>query len=411
MKRVCRSAPLLLALLAAACGDDGASNTDASVPIGCVEDPECDDGTFCNGPETCSPDSPSANRFGCVTGERPCGLRECEEATQFCEPECPDADMDGFLDAVCGGDDCDDADSDRFPGNTEVCDEGGHDEDCDPSTFGERDIDGDRFIDAACCNVVGDTSTCGLDCDDTASGVNPAVPEVCNGFDDNCDSDVDTDCGCSTPGSSEPCGTERDGVGTCLAGTQECEGGSLTACSGVLPTEDDYLCDGQDEDCDGVIDEGLTISCVTDADEDGYGDLSDPSPVIRCPDPASMGAPRFGCGPGDTRADNPEDCCDSDGRANPGVGPLEWFATEVGCGGFDFDCDGTTIRQFTTKELQWCFATPTCYCRDNCGSGWEMPDRDPLPGCGATLSWCSGCGLTTGGACVRECEERVQACR
>lgn len=37
------------------------------------------------------------------------------------------------------GDDCDDDDPDRYPGNFEICDDDDHDEDCDPTTFGTRD--------------------------------------------------------------------------------------------------------------------------------------------------------------------------------------------------------------------------------------------------------------------------------
>ena len=40
----------------------------------------------------------------------------------------------------------------------------------------------------------------------------------------------------------------------------------------------------------------------------------------------------------------------------------------------------------------------------------DVADRDPLPSCGATESWCEGCGLTEG-SCQRICEPRVQECR
>jgi hypothetical protein len=40
-----------------------------------------------------------------------------------------DADGDGHRAMNCGGDDCDDADANRFPGRTEVCDTTMHDED------------------------------------------------------------------------------------------------------------------------------------------------------------------------------------------------------------------------------------------------------------------------------------------
>ena len=50
----------------------------------------------------------------------------------------------------CGGNDCDDRDPNRFPGNPEVCDPRGIDEDCDPKTVGEVDKDGDGFISSLC---------------------------------------------------------------------------------------------------------------------------------------------------------------------------------------------------------------------------------------------------------------------
>jgi hypothetical protein len=65
----------------------------------------------------------------------------------------PDGDGDGHRAIACGGDDCNDNDSSRYPGNTEVCDANGHDEDCDPTTFanaqtadGDRDFDGYQSV-------------------------------------------------------------------------------------------------------------------------------------------------------------------------------------------------------------------------------------------------------------------------
>jgi hypothetical protein len=46
----------------------------------------------------------------------------------------------------CGGDDCDDADADRFPGNAEVCNRDGEDDACNPATFGNRDADQDGYV-------------------------------------------------------------------------------------------------------------------------------------------------------------------------------------------------------------------------------------------------------------------------
>jgi hypothetical protein len=59
------------------------------------------------------------------------------------------------------------ADASRFPGNVEVCDAADVDEDCNQATFGDRDQDGDGWIDADCCNDGGGGArACGDDCDD-----------------------------------------------------------------------------------------------------------------------------------------------------------------------------------------------------------------------------------------------------
>ena len=103
-----------------------------------------------------------------------------------------DADGDGHRCAELGGDDCNDADTRAFPGNPEICDAGGHDEDCDPATFGNRDSDGDGYPDARCCNRdASGRSECGSDCDDARRAVHPDTPEVCNTVDDNCDGAID----------------------------------------------------------------------------------------------------------------------------------------------------------------------------------------------------------------------------
>jgi hypothetical protein len=103
-----------------------------------------------------------------------------------------DADGDGVDAVECGGSDCDDYDPNRYPGNTEIGDPDGHDEDCDPETFGNVDRDRDGFFSALFCNDGGGGQlNCGTDCDDSDPSVHPIAGEACNHIDDNCDGKVD----------------------------------------------------------------------------------------------------------------------------------------------------------------------------------------------------------------------------
>lgn len=137
--------------------DLGGGGPDARVL--CTSDIDCNDGLFCNGREMCAPASLAADVRGCVPGDAPCSLSEtCDETSNDCRTTCEDVDGDGHEAIACGGDDCDDNDASRYPGNTEVCD--AHDEDCNDATFGFVDADGDGAGSSACCNG----TTCGDDC-------------------------------------------------------------------------------------------------------------------------------------------------------------------------------------------------------------------------------------------------------
>jgi hypothetical protein len=111
----------------------------------------------------------------------------------------PDRDGDGHMDASIRdgagrtvGDDCDDGDANRFPGNLEVVDAGHHDEDCDPTTFGVQDIDGDGFTTSNACNYdQAGALQCATDCNDNDPHIHRSAPESCDGVDNNCDGQVD----------------------------------------------------------------------------------------------------------------------------------------------------------------------------------------------------------------------------
>lgn len=117
----------------------------------------------------------------------------CDGVDSNCSGDVEDTDHDGdgHRSVACGGADCDDQDANRFPGNSELCDAASHDEDCDASTHGQRDVDGDESYDALCCNA----QFCGDDCDDLNPNVHPNQPESCDDeVDQDCDGDIDEGC-------------------------------------------------------------------------------------------------------------------------------------------------------------------------------------------------------------------------
>jgi C1A family cysteine protease len=185
----------------------------------CVNDPDCQPGGCC-GDNTCDIDinecsncSNDCNLTDC------CGNQVCNSAVgedfNTCPGDCPciDSDGDGQISTVCGGDDCDDSNDDRFLGNQEVCD--GVDNDCNASTTDEDLCDSDHDNYCNCdepfkigsnLNAICNTNTTNgfhwsqtCDCDDNNSNINPGVTENCTSpEDDDCDgqvNDLDIDCG------------------------------------------------------------------------------------------------------------------------------------------------------------------------------------------------------------------------
>jgi len=73
------------------------------------------------------------------------------------------------------------------------------------------------------------------------------VPEVCNGADDDCDGLVDED----IAGLGGPCQTNLQGL--CSDGLSGCDGGQLFCIPTNQPT--DEVCDGLDNNCNGEVDE------------------------------------------------------------------------------------------------------------------------------------------------------------
>ncbi|MFH1723230.1 MAG: LamG-like jellyroll fold domain-containing protein, partial [Elusimicrobiota bacterium] len=139
-----------------------------------------------------------------------------DHAPYFEPPEvtCTDDDGDAYAQegGVCGPADCDDADDSVNPGATEMCD--GIDNNCDGQIDEGlilafyRDTDSDGYGDAASTTQVCDAPAGyvvdSTDCDDTDGAVNPAAVEMCDGVDNDCDGVVD--CGlCGAGGGALAC--------------------------------------------------------------------------------------------------------------------------------------------------------------------------------------------------------------
>lgn len=244
------------------CDDDPGGAPDMG-RLPCQVAADCSDGLFCNGEEACSPASSQADAFGCVQGTPPCEFA-CDDGLDQCLQSCPDVDGDGHARASCGGDDCDDDDAMRFPGNPEVCDAADRDEDCDATTVGSTDADGDGAVDAACCNG----ERCGADCDDTDGTVNPLATEACDGVDNDCDRNVDE----GVLRYFWPDG-DGDGYGALDAAPEQACLPSPGQVENTLDCDDDdgtinptagEPCNGVDDNCNGVIDDPAqsAISCT-----------------------------------------------------------------------------------------------------------------------------------------------------
>jgi len=81
--------------------------------------------------------------------------------------------------------------------------------------------------------------------------VGGAMTELCNGIDDNCNGLVDE----GDPGGGGACMTAEGGERLCAAGTQRCRDGRIRCEGGTVARAE--VCNCMDDDCDGMVDEDL----------------------------------------------------------------------------------------------------------------------------------------------------------
>jgi hypothetical protein len=112
---------------------------------------------------------------------------------------------------------------------------------------------GSGTIDAPPDAPLGDAPSDAIDTDADASDAREGGTcsdniERCNGLDDNCNDTIDE----GNPGGGAAC-TVAGGIGVCAEGRRECVAASLKCVANVASAE---ICDGLDNDCDTEVDEG-----------------------------------------------------------------------------------------------------------------------------------------------------------
>jgi parallel beta-helix repeat protein len=179
----------------------------------------------------------------------------------------------------------------------------------------------------------GDGYLSDVDCDDEDPAIHPDVAEICDGIDNNCNEQIDE--GATTTFYTD---ADLDGFGDPDLPVEACEiteglSENLDDCNDDNP--DSYpdaieVCDGEDNDCNKLVDEDVTQTFYTDADGDGSGDAE--RPVEACE-----------LRPGIVRDDT--DCNDLDAEVSPG-------ADEV-CDGVDNNCSDEVDEPEAIDALQW----------------------------------------------------------
>jgi hypothetical protein len=191
--------------------------------------------------------------------------------------------------------DCNDSNNAIYPLNTEICD--GFDNDCDGFTdegVGSNwylDNDGDGYGSGtavvACTQPGLNYSLLSGDCNNSNANVYPGAPEICDGLDNDCDTGVDeglpllawyldNDGDLNAEGFTSNCGSPGAGWSNTVIPIGDCNGNNALIYPGAPE-----LCDGLDNDCDGLTDEGCPATNVPN-DNRPFAQIVTPQPFGVC---------------------------------------------------------------------------------------------------------------------------------
>ncbi|MBI4706161.1 MAG: hypothetical protein HY744_34125 [Deltaproteobacteria bacterium] len=156
--------------------------------------------------------------------------------------------------------------------------------------------------------------------------------EKCDGQDNNCNGQADE----GDPGGGGGCNTGKAGV--CAAGTYHCQGGSVQCVQNDGPS--DEKCDGQDNNCNGKVDEG---------DPGGGGKCETgkagacAAGIYHCQDGKVQCVQNEG--PSDEKCDGQDNNCDGKiDEGNPGGGGDCDTGLKGECASGTYECEGGSVQ-------------------------------------------------------------------
>ena len=291
--------------------DPDAASADADGCVYPTDDGYCEDDQFCDGVETCAPDTAGSDATtGCLAGTPPTCDDGATCTVDTCDPEA--AGGTGACDFAPDETECD---NDLFCDGLEVCnpDDDGADETtgCVPGTAPDCDDEDPCTIDS-CDNVLGECVNTPPECEGTGDGCCPASCTVA----DSGATDYDLDCCLATCGAADgvcnPCctvtGTDAatDDPDCCVAGgcddSDDCTADTCTA---------DRVCENTALGClfeaDGCCPAG---GCIVD--DTGASDYDEDCCLATC-ETTGDGTCNPCCSATDTDSNYDIDCCETGG--------------------------------------------------------------------------------------------------